>query len=86
MLTGVFPPTYGDIFVQGESITSMSFAIQDRTGICNQFDYFWPQFTPRQMFHVIGSFKGFSQKDIDDELVRLMGLFHMEAYIDRNSI
>lgn len=81
----MFPPTYGDIFVEGQSISEMSYDIQDHTGICNQFDYFWPHFTPRQMFHVIGSFKGFSYKDIEDELTRLMSLFHIEAYTNRSS-
>lgn len=64
----MFPPTFGDIYVQGDSIAEVSYEIQERTGICNQvrlgggtdreFDYFWPGFTPKQMFNVIGSFKG----------------------------
>ena len=59
MLTAVYPPSFGDIFIEGDSISRMSHQVQEKTGICNQFDYFWPQFTPRQMFDVIGAFKGY---------------------------
>lgn len=64
----------------------MTYDIQERTGICNQFDYFWPHFTPKQMFHVIGSFKGFSNEVIEEELKRLMETFHLEAYTNRDSM
>ena len=37
------------------------------------------------MFHVIGSFKGFSNADIEAELQRLLSLFHLDAYTNRDS-
>lgn len=35
----MFPPTFGDIYVQGDSITQVRHEIQERTGICNQVIY-----------------------------------------------
>ena len=58
MLTGVYQPTYGDIYVDGTSAVIDPLGIQESCGVCNQFDYFWPHFSPKQMFNVIGSFKG----------------------------
>ena len=81
----MFPPSYGDIFIDGDSISKMSYEVQERTGICNQFDYFWPEFTPRQMFNVIGAFKGYPTEHVASELRRLMDVFQMQAYIDRSS-
>lgn len=97
-MTGVYPTTFGDIYIEGDSITEVCHEIQERTGICNQFDFFWPRFTPSQMFNVIGSFKGMSgivmgmvspvgypQEDIESECKRLMETFHMTAYTHRDS-
>ena len=85
MLTAVYPPSFGDIFIEGDSISRMSHQVQEKTGICNQFDYFWPQFMPRQMFDVIGAFKGYPLDTVRSEMERLMGVFQMQAYLDRSS-
>ena len=36
MLTGVFPPTYGDIFINGLSIVENRSELLDQCGVCNQ--------------------------------------------------
>ena len=36
MLTGVYPPTYGDIYVDGVSAVQSPTIIQDNCGVCNQ--------------------------------------------------
>lgn len=85
MLTGVYQPTYGDIFVDGISAVTDPISVQDSCGVCNQFDYFWPQFTPRQMFHIMGIFKGLDDKMIDAECNRLLKLFKLDKFIDANA-
>ena len=85
MLTGVYQPTYGDIFVDGTSAVMDPLGIQESCGICNQFDYFWPQFTPRQMFQVMGLFKGLNDKTIKAECDRLLKLFKLDKFVDANA-
>ena len=36
MLTGVFPPTYGDIYVNGLSIIEHRSELLEQCGVCNQ--------------------------------------------------
>ena len=85
MLTGVYQPTDGDIYVDGTSAVIDPLGIQESCGVCNQFDYFWPQFTPRQMFIVMGLFKGLSNNTIKAECDRLLKLFKLEKFIDANA-
>ena len=47
MLTGTYKPTYGEIYVDGNAISQGGLSLQNQFGVCAQFDYFWPQFTPR---------------------------------------
>lgn len=84
MLTGVYSPTYGDIYVDGVSAVQSPTIIQDNCGVCNQFDYFWPSFTPRQMFTIMGMFKGMGQETIASEYSRLLKLFKIDKFIDAN--
>ena len=71
--------------MNGNSLTEMNKDIQEHLGICNQFDYFWPSFTPRQMFNVVGTMKGMERSLISSELERLLALFKLQAYTDRDS-
>ena len=36
LLTGVYPSTYGDIFVEGQSVSQSHSTIQERFGVCTQ--------------------------------------------------
>ena len=85
MLTGTYKPTYGEIYVDGNAISQGGLSLQNQFGVCAQFDYFWPHFTPRQMFDVIGAFKGYPLDTVRSEMERLMGVFQMQAYLDRSS-
>ena len=38
MLTGVYSPTYGDIYVDGVSAVQSPTIIQDNCGVCNQVE------------------------------------------------
>lgn len=71
--------------MDGTSAVIDPLGIQESCGVCNQFDYFWPQFTPRQMFIVMGLFKGLSNNTIKAECDRLLKLFKLEKFIDANA-
>lgn len=36
LLTGVYPTTYGDIYVEGQSVSQSHSSIQERFGVCTQ--------------------------------------------------
>lgn len=82
MLTGIYKPTYGEIYVDGKPFSQYGTDIQGGFGICSQFDYFWPHFSPRQMFMVIGLFRGFDRDTVTSECERLLKVFSLYKHID----
>lgn len=79
MLTGVFPPTYGEIFLCGQNLQKNREMIRDRFGVCRQDDHFWDGFTPADMFSVIGRILGLSNAEIQSEKKRLLELFKLTS-------
>ena len=79
MLTGVYPPTYGEIYLCGHNLQKNREMIRDRFGVCRQDDHFWDGFTPADMFSVIGRILGLSNSEIQSEKKRLLELFKLSS-------
>ena len=85
MLTGVYPPTYGEIYLCGQNLQKNREMIRDRFGVCRQDDHFWDGFTPADMFSVIGRILRLSNEDIESEKKRLLQLFKLSSVENKPS-
>jgi ATP-binding cassette, subfamily A (ABC1), member 3 len=66
MLTGEFPPTSGDAFLAGVSVTKDPQKIRRRIGYCPQFDAHFPNLTGREHVELYASIKGIPESDVAD--------------------
>ena len=61
VLTGLYPPTQGDCFVFGYSITRARRAVYRLLGICPQHDVLWHSLTVQEHLHLYATLKGVSK-------------------------
>ncbi|KAJ4462655.1 putative ATP-binding cassette sub-family A member 1 [Paratrimastix pyriformis] len=58
MLCGMYPPTDGEAYVYGNSITGEMDQVRHRLGVCPQHDVLFPNLTPREHLRLYGALKG----------------------------
>ena len=72
MLTGLFPPTEGDVYVWGRSLRSMP-EIRQRMGICPQHSVLYPDLSVRAHLSLVAALKGLRRprRAIEEMLVEV---------------
>lgn len=69
MLTGLYPPSGGKIFIFGFDAATSMHRIYESMGICPQFDILWPQLTVLEHLRFYLSLKGYSAEEVADRAV-----------------
>eukprot|EP01100_Stratorugosa_tubuloviscum_P006213 TRINITY_DN268_c0_g1_i3.p1 TRINITY_DN268_c0_g1~~TRINITY_DN268_c0_g1_i3.p1 ORF type:complete len:717 (-),score=265.29 TRINITY_DN268_c0_g1_i3:461-2569(-) len=81
MLTGLFPPTSGDIFVCGYSVNYQMDDIRNFLGVCPQHDILWGDLTAREHLNLFAELKGITtrkeRKQVVDQTLETVNLFRV---------
>ena len=73
MLTGLVPPTSGDINVFGRSLDDLG-AIRKDLGVCPQHDVLWPELTVIEHLRLFAALKGVPAADVEAESAKSLEL------------
>ncbi|KFM23420.1 ABC transporter A family member 2 [Auxenochlorella protothecoides] len=73
-LTGVLPPTGGEVLVYGERLGSSGGADRIRSimGVCQQFDVLWPELSGAEHMHIYGRVKGLPRSALREQAAALL--------------
>jgi len=63
MITGLYPPNYGNAWVNGYSIRNEINQVHLKMGVCPQFDLLWPDLTVQEHLIFYARLKGIKRKD-----------------------
>jgi ABC-type multidrug transport system ATPase subunit len=77
MLTGLIPPTSGDAYAFGDSITTGMESIRKHLGVCPQHDVLWPDLTVKEHLLFFAGIKGVPKNDVERvvmDMIREVGL------------
>lgn len=67
ILAGVTPPSSGDAFVEGLSVTHHPAALRGKLGISPQFDILWPELTTQEHLELAAAIKGVRTRESQTE-------------------
>jgi ABC-type Na+ transport system ATPase subunit NatA len=85
MLTGLYPPTYGNAWIASNSLKDSMDKVYLNIGICPQFDTLWGDLTIKEHLEFYGRLKGQSSKILDLAVeeqikkVKLNGFQHLKV-------
>jgi len=72
LLTGLYPPTFGDAFIGPYSIATDIYQVRQIIGVCPQKEIIWPFLTAREHLALVCDVKGISglekKKEIEAKL------------------
>ncbi|XP_068941040.1 phospholipid-transporting ATPase ABCA3-like [Petaurus breviceps papuanus] len=83
MLTGLFPPTSGQAYINGFEITRDMVQIRKNLGLCPQHDLLFDYLTVEEHLYFFAKLKGFSKKKLKGEIDHMLNVFNLEE--KRNS-
>jgi ABC-type multidrug transport system ATPase subunit len=69
MLSGMFLPTSGEVFMGGYDLYSEMSMVYPMMGVCAQFDLLWENQTGREHMLFFGRIKGLKGKELEDAVV-----------------
>lgn len=72
VLTGLYPPTRGDCFVFGRSVTRARAAVYKLLGICPQHDVLWLTLTVKEHLELYATLKGVPAHEVEHVVTRMM--------------
>lgn len=72
MMVGLIPPTAGDGFMYGNSLSSDMSAIRKVLGVCPQHDILFPELTVKQHLQMFAVFKGVPSDQVDGAVERMI--------------
>uniref|UniRef100_A0A3P8WSU7 ATP binding cassette subfamily A member 7 n=1 Tax=Cynoglossus semilaevis TaxID=244447 RepID=A0A3P8WSU7_CYNSE len=87
VLTGLFPPTSGTVYIKGLDIRSDMEIIRKTLGVCPQHNVLFDKLTVEEHVWFYGRLKGLSEKEVRAELDTLLddvGLLHKRHEQTRN--
>ncbi|KAJ8277432.1 hypothetical protein GJAV_G00075090 [Gymnothorax javanicus] len=87
ILTGLFPPTAGTIYVKGLDIRTDMYIIRKTLGVCPQHNVLFDILTVEEHVWFYGRMKGLSNSEVKNELDKLLtdvGLLHKRHEQTRN--
>lgn len=82
MLTGLFPPTYGEAFIFGMDIRNDTSQIQQVMGICPQEDWLWPQLTSFEHLLLFAALRGLPRQIWPQAIAAKLAEFHLNDLIN----
>ncbi|XP_036597535.1 ATP-binding cassette sub-family A member 3-like [Trichosurus vulpecula] len=83
MLTGLYPPTSGQAYINGFEITRDMVEIRKNLGLCPQHDLLFDYLTVAEHLYFFAMLKGFSKKKLKSEIDHMLSIFNLEE--KRNS-
>eukprot|EP01132_Coremiostelium_polycephalum_P010659 gene10659-13056_t len=66
MLTGLMPPTSGDAYINGLSVTKQMDLIRQQIGLCPQHNILYKQLTCAEHLRLFARIKGIQEKDVEN--------------------
>uniref|UniRef100_A0A3B4UC74 ATP binding cassette subfamily A member 3 n=1 Tax=Seriola dumerili TaxID=41447 RepID=A0A3B4UC74_SERDU len=78
MLTGLFPPTSGRAYINGNDICQDMALIRRSLGLCPQHDVLFDNLTVREHLLFYAQLKGYSKEKIPDEVDRIIRILSLE--------
>uniref|UniRef100_A0A7N4NZL8 ABC transporter domain-containing protein n=1 Tax=Sarcophilus harrisii TaxID=9305 RepID=A0A7N4NZL8_SARHA len=78
MLTGLYPPTSGQAYINGFEITRDMVQIRKNLGLCPQHDLLFDYLTVSEHLYFFAMLKGFSKKKLNNEIDRMLNIFNLE--------
>ncbi|XP_058257271.1 phospholipid-transporting ATPase ABCA1 isoform X2 [Hemibagrus wyckioides] len=79
ILTGLFPPTAGTVYIKGRDIRTDMDIIRRTLGVCPQHNVLFPKLTVEEHAWFYGRLKGMSSAEVNEEMASLLedvGLLH----------
>lgn len=68
MMVGLFPPSSGDVTINGHSVSKNIGKARESLGLCPQFDVLWDTMTVSEHLYFFGRLKGLSGKVLRKEI------------------
>ncbi|UJR37958.1 hypothetical protein I4U23_030642 [Adineta vaga] len=72
MITGLIPPTSGQIIINGLDIATSMNEVRNILGLCPQYNILFDQLTVREHLRLFATLKGHPPNDIDNEINRMV--------------
>eukprot|EP00742_Colponemidia_sp_Colp-10_P005314 GILJ01005677.1.p1 GENE.GILJ01005677.1~~GILJ01005677.1.p1 ORF type:complete len:1586 (+),score=373.31 GILJ01005677.1:210-4760(+) len=72
MMTGMMPPTDGDVNIYGKSIRHDMQAIRRDIGFCPQHNILWADLTCMEHLQYFARLKGYSGAEVDEEAIEML--------------
>jgi len=85
MLTGEFPPSSGQAFINGHDIVSEMQLIRRQIGVCPQFDALLDLLTAREHLTMIAKLKGMPDNEISSTVEELIHRVGLDKFADQVS-
>lgn len=77
IITGLFPPSDGDILIDGLSVRTATSEIHSKIGLCPQFNVLWPALTVNEHLVFSAGLHGISSTEAESEICRLLELLNL---------
>lgn len=78
ILTGLFPPSSGDAFIRGFSVSNQMDEIRKFLGVCPQHDILFPLLTATEHLELYASLKGMNSSEITNSIEEILGEVGLE--------
>merc|ERR1719471_1632336 len=89
MLSTLFPPSTGRGMIHNKNCASQAGDIRQWTGICNQKNIYWKDFTVREHLTYFGQLRGVPPEEIESQIhdfaMELKFIEHMDTKMDQLS-
>ncbi|CAF3441243.1 unnamed protein product [Rotaria sp. Silwood1] len=82
MITGLIPPTSGQIIVNGFDISTSIDSVRDILGLCPQYNILFDYLTVREHLRLFSVLKGHPPNDIDNEITRMVNDLMLSDKLD----
>ncbi|CAF0820413.1 unnamed protein product, partial [Didymodactylos carnosus] len=78
MITGLIPPSSGQIIVNGFDISTSIDKIRDNLGLCPQYNILFDHLTVKEHLKLFATLKGHPSNDIENEIQRMVKDLNLE--------
>lgn len=82
MITGLIPPTSGQIVVNGYDLSTSMDEVRNILGLCPQYNILFDQLTVREHLRLFATLKGHPSNDIDHEIQQMVETLMLTDKID----
>ncbi|XP_051826879.1 phospholipid-transporting ATPase ABCA3-like [Antechinus flavipes] len=78
IITGLFPPTSGQVYISGYEISQNMAHIRKNLGVCPQHNIFFDEITVAEHLLFYAQLKGLPKKKCPEEIDHILGILNME--------